>query len=171
MATKTKERLQSTDVVKAMGMETDQAKGVVQILSRVLADIQVLYVKTLNYHWNIVGPAFYSIHELLEEQYNALKQAGDQVAERIRMYGQPVIGSMKAFQAHATLQEKTEVQLLEIDSIQELADDHEAVVAALRQDITTCSEEYEDEGAADLLTALLQEHQKMAWMLRSIARS
>ncbi len=150
-----------------LGLKDDALEGVISILTRTLSDTQVLYVKTLNVHWNIVDPNFYGIHILLDEQYNALKEAGDQVAERIRSYGSPVIGSMSDFLAHTTLKEKKGAGMVEVAALHDLVADHEAVIRRLREDIDSCSEDYGDEGAADLLIAQLQVHQKMAWMLRA----
>ena len=150
-----------------LGLKGDALEGVISILTHTLSNVQVLYVKTLNVHWNIVDPNFYGIHILLDEQYNALKEAGDQVAERIRSYGSPVIGSMSDFLAHTTLKEKKGAGIVEVAALHDLVADHEAVIRQLREDIDTCSDDYGDQGAADLLTAQLQAHQKMAWMLRA----
>lgn len=150
-----------------LGLKDGAREGVISTLTRTLSDIQVLYVKTLNVHWNIVDPNFYGIHILLDEQYNALKEAGDQVAERIRSYGSPVIGSMSDFLAHTGLKEKKGAAIVEVAELHDLVDDHEAVIRQLRADIDACADKYGDQGAADLLTAQLQDHQKMAWMLRA----
>lgn len=150
-----------------LGLDTDAVEGVVTALTRTLADTQVLYVKTLNIHWNIVGSAFYGIHTLLDEQYNALKRAGDLIAERIRGYGVPVIGSMEEFLEHTSLEEKSGGQTVGAEALSELVADHETAIRQLRRSIELCEENYKDAGAADLLTAQMQEHQDMAWMLRS----
>lgn len=150
-----------------MGLSGDAVENVISTLTQALADIQVLYVKTLNVHWNIVGPSFYGIHSLLDEQYNALKADGDAVAERIRGYGVPVIGSMNEFLEQTRLKEKSGGQTVDIEALGELVTDHETVIRNLRKDIDSCAEEYGDQAAADLLTGQLQKHQDMAWMLRS----
>lgn len=150
-----------------LGLKSSAVGGVVTTLTRTLSDIQVLYVKTLNFHWNIVGPNFYGLHTLLDKQYNALKMAGDEVAERIRTYGVPVVGSMSEFLAHTSLTEKKGAGTIPETALGELVADHERVVRQLREDIDRCTEEYRDQGAADLLIQRLQEHQEMGWMLRS----
>ena len=162
-------KMQERETMK-IGLEEDAVEGVVAVLTRALADTQVFYVKTLNIHWNIVGPNFYSVHKLLDEQYNMLKDAGDEIAERIRSYGASAIGSMKEFLANTNLEEKEGNGSVQIDVLNELIADHETIVRKLREGIDQCSDTYEDEGAADLLTAHLQKHQEMSWMLRSFLR-
>lgn len=150
-----------------LGLEQSAVEGVVTCLTQALADTQVLYVKTLNVHWNIVDPNFYGIHTLLDEQYNALKAAGDKVAERIRTYGVPVIGSMSEFLAQTRLEETKGGEMVQVGALKDLIADHEAVIRQLREDIDRCTEEYGDQGAADLLIARMQDHQEMSWMLRA----
>lgn len=150
-----------------IGMDSDAIQGVVEILTRTLADTEVLYVKTLNFHWNIVGPNFYSVHLLLDAQYHELEKASDELAERIRSYGRPSAGSMSEFLAQASLNERTGDSVITSDMLDELVTDHEAAMRQLRDDIERCTEEFKDEGAADLLIKHLQIHQEMAWMLRS----
>lgn len=150
-----------------LGLKDGAVEGVISTLTRTLSDIQVLYVKTLNVHWNIVDPNFYGIHTLLDEQYNALKEAGDKVAERIRSYGSPVIGSMSDFLANTNLKEKKGAGMVEVAALADLVNDHETVIRQLRKDIDRCTDEYGDQGAADLLIAQLQAHQEMSWMLRA----
>ena len=162
-STKTKEK-HTVD----LGLPANAIKGVVSTLTRALSDIQVLYIKTLNVHCNIVDSSFYGVHILLDEQYNTLKSDGDEVAERIRTYGVPVIGSMEEFLAHTSLKERKGDQTVGIKALGELVADHEAFVRQLREDVGRCAEEYGDQGAADLLTGHLQKHQGMVWMLRAI---
>src|SRR5215211_4758805 len=89
-----------------IGLTADQRAGVVEILSRTLADLHVLYVKTRNYHWNVVGEHFRDLHKLLEEQYEQLSEAIDLVAERSRQLGAPALGTLKEFLNHASLKEQ-----------------------------------------------------------------
>lgn len=156
--------------MREIGLEDEAVEGVVEILKKTVANIQILYVKTLHYHWNIVGSEFYSIHTLLDEQYNALKEAGDSVAERIRGYGVPVVGRMADFLKDATIKETKTTGLVHAGDLAELVEDHEKIVRELREGIDRCAEEWKDQGAADLLTGLLQQHQDMAWMLRASSR-
>jgi starvation-inducible DNA-binding protein len=150
-----------------IGMDNDFIQSAVDILTRDLADIEVVYVKTLNMHWNIVGPNFYSVHLLLDEQYHALAKLADEVAERIRSYNRPAIGSLNEFLAHTSLNEKRGDSVVMTDALDQLVADHEAIMRQLRNDIKRCTEELHDQGAADLLIKQLQIHQQMAWMLRS----
>lgn len=150
-----------------LGLKESAVEGVVTCLTQALADTEVLYVKTMNVHWNIVDPNFYGIHTLLDEQYNSLKVAGGKIAERIRTYGVPVIGSMREFLAHTRLGETKGDQVVQVAALKDLISDHEALIRQLRQDIERCTEDYGDQGAADLLIARLQGHQEMSWMLRA----
>lgn len=162
--------IEGEDVMGDIGLEEDAVEGVVESLRQVLANIQVLYIKTLHYHWNIVGPEFFSVHKLLDDQYNALKEAGDAVAERIRGYGSPVQGRMADFLKNATIKETKTSGLIHASALAELVADHETIMRELRDAIDRCAEKWKDQGAADLLTGLLQQHQDMAWMLRSSVR-
>ena len=159
-ATKQRESLE-------IGMKKDAIDGVVTTLTRALSDVEILYVKTLNVHWNFVGPNFYSVHKLLDEQYNTLQGAADELAERIRSYGAPAAGSMAEFVGHSSLEEKKGDATVDTSALAMLVADHEAIVRQLRDDIDRCTEEFGDQGAADLLTAHLQQHQEMSWMLRA----
>jgi len=132
-----------------------------------LADEMVLYTRLRNYHWNVVGPQFQSLHELFEEQYTQLEKTIDETAERVRAYGAYAKGTMTEFTQMARLDEQPNTYPDARQMVQDLADDHEMMVRALREDIDTIDDEYDDVGAEDFLTALLQDHQEMAWMLRT----
>ncbi|MBC8076783.1 MAG: DNA starvation/stationary phase protection protein [Chloroflexales bacterium] len=147
-------------------MDGREQHAVVEILNRVLSDNEVLYNKTRKYHWNVTGRMFHSIHELLEEQYTALAKAGDEIAERSRSLGAPSIGTLKEFLECTTLQEDAGQYPHADQMLANLVTDHESVIRALRQDIDKC-EEYNDAGTADFLTQQMEDHEKMAWMLRA----
>jgi len=151
-----------------IGLEDEQRSSVVRILNMTLADQNVLYIKTRNYHWNVVGPHFRSIHALLEEQYTLLAAAADETAERVRQLGGRAIGTMQEFQQTARLQEQPGEYPEAHQMIRNLLNDHEAVIRQLRQDIETTDTELEDTPTSDFLTELAQQHEKMAWMLRSM---
>lgn len=140
---------------------------VVYHLNRILADANVLYIKTKNYHWNVQGPTFYSMHKLLEDQYEALDENIDVVAERIRALGGRPDGSFATFLQNTRLEEADGKTIAGDRIVEELVADHEAVIRHLREDIDTC-EEAGDHGTADLLTGFMRKHEKMAWMLRSL---
>jgi starvation-inducible DNA-binding protein len=150
-----------------IGISAEHRTAVNKLLAKNLADLHVLYVKTRNVHWNIVGARFQPLHEFFEGQYTAIAEAVDEVAERIRMLGGVAPGSMKEFLAAARLEEREGAPIDGDAALVALDADHEAVIRQLRKDIDKCAEEYEDQGTADFLTGLLRDHEKTAWMLRS----
>jgi starvation-inducible DNA-binding protein len=150
-----------------IGMKGQQREAVGQLLNGVLADQHVLYVKTRNFHWNVVGPQFHALHELLEEQYGALAKAADDVAERARALGTHANGTMAEFLRDARLKEDEGRGLTGSEMVERLVGDHEAVGRQMRKDIERCEDELDDVGTADLLTQLVQAHDKMGWMLRA----
>ena len=151
-----------------IGLSDEQRTGVVDLLNCNLADLHVLYVKTRNYHWNVVGPEFRDFHKLLEEQYEEIGEAIDLVAERVRKLGAPAMGSMQEYLKVARLEEQQGKLPDAMTMIANLRDDHEAIIRQLRKDADACEEQFEDMGTNDFLIGLMQEHEKMAWMLRSI---
>lgn len=138
-----------------------------EILNQLLADEFLLYTKTLNFHWNIEGSNFHSLHLFLDEQYNQLQTIIDQVAERIRNIGHFAKGSMKEFMQMASLNEQTGGAAVSEDMLQQLVDDHDAIIRKTRCLIYDFDEEYDDAGSADFITGIMKEHEKMAWMLRA----
>lgn len=154
-------------MVKAnINLEKNTIDKVSEILNRVLSDEYVLYTKTRNFHWNVTGFHFNDLHKFFEEQYEELNETIDEVAERIRMLGVYTKATMKHFLGNSSIKESEKY----IDSnkmIQELLLDHEKIIGMLRKDIEIVGE-IGDAGNDDFLTALLQKHEKMAWMLRSM---
>jgi len=149
-----------------IGLDEEVIASVVKILQTVLADEMVLYTKLRNYHWNVTGQTFSSLHVLFEQQYTQLEMTIDGIAERVRMYGAHAIGTMSAFIKTARLKE-SDGDLPDTNGmVKNLHDDHEMMVRNLRDDIEAL-DELDDVGAEDLLTGLLQDHQKMAWFLRT----
>ena len=140
-------------------------KQIAQNLRVMLADTYVLYVKTQNFHWNIVDPRFYSLHLFLEKQYKALAKSIDEIAERIRMLGERSPGSLREFLELTTLKESKGSQSGD-GMLKELVADHEKVIEPIRENITLF-QKLGDEGSADLLIDELRFHEKTAWMLRS----
>jgi starvation-inducible DNA-binding protein len=151
----------------AIGLTNDQRAGVAAILDRTLADLYVLYTKTRNYHWNVVGEHFRDLHKLLQEQYEQLDDAIDLVAERSRKLGALALGTLKEFLEHASLKEQPGDYPDSYTMLSNLCADHEAVIQWLRKSADDCEEKYHDMGTNDFLIGLMQEHEKMAWMLRS----
>ncbi|CAA7612244.1 Dps family protein [Magnetospirillum sp. SS-4] len=135
-------------------------------LARLLADTYTLYLKTHNFHWNVTGPMFNTLHLMFEAQYTELSLAVDLIAERIRALGFPAPGSYRQFAALTSLKEEDGVPSAE-DMIRILVKDQEAVVRTARS-IFPLVDEAHDEPSADLLTQRMQVHEKTAWMLRSL---
>jgi starvation-inducible DNA-binding protein len=149
-----------------IGLTDKQRSTVVDILNAVLADEFVLYVKTRNFHWNVVGTDFGELHKFFEEQYEALDEIADEVAERARSLGGEAAGSLKAFLETTRLKEHQGRRPGSAAMLKQLLLDHETVISQLRKDVATCSD-LGDEGTTDYLTGLMEQHEKMAWMIRS----
>lgn len=153
------------------GLSTENRKSVIERLNILLADEHLLYTKTRNYHWNVTGIHFAAMHELFEQQYNRLKLMADNIAERTRMLGGTAAGSMSEFLELTRLSETPGDVPSTPDMLANLLGDHEEIISNVRKDIEKCAEEFGDEGSADLLTAVMRDHEEMAWMLRSSQES
>ncbi len=149
------------------GINEHSRKGSSDILNNILADEFVLYTKTRKYHWNVTGMQFKALHEMFEEHYGDLEVKIDDVAERIRSLALFAPGSLKEFSALTRLKEEPTGNISAEEMIVQLVNDHETIIKELRVDIVKCEEEFNDVGTGDFLTALLVDHEKMAWMLRS----
>lgn len=154
-------------MVPNLGLSEENRRGVINVLNTVLADEHVLYTKLRNYHWNVVGPQFHALHEFFEEQYDKVKLIADEVAERARAHGGPAIGTLKEFSERSRLKEQPGEYPSANVMIESIVSDHEALVRHLREDAETCAEQFKDVATEDLLIGVLQEHEEMAWMLRS----
>jgi starvation-inducible DNA-binding protein len=150
-----------------IGLSDAQRQGVSEILTNVLADEFLLYTKTRNYHWNVVGPQFSELHAFFEDQYQQLNEVVDDTAERIRTFHVPAIGTLSEFLQRSRLKEHPGHYPEAKAMIADLLADHEALIRQLRVDLEACAEEYRDLGAQDFLLDLLERHEKMAWMLRA----
>ena len=150
-----------------IGLSEQVRERVISILNPTLADEHALYVKTRNYHWNVTGPQFHSLHEMLEEFYQKLAPLADDVAERVRQMGGRAIGTMAEFSQQTRLSEQPGDAPEARQMIENLLADHEQIIRDLRQDIDVCAEELNDQGTADFLTGLMEQHEKMAWMHRA----
>ncbi|MCB9761788.1 MAG: DNA starvation/stationary phase protection protein [Alphaproteobacteria bacterium] len=149
-----------------IGIPEAQRLAIVDGLSRLLADTYTLYLKTHNFHWNVTGPMFNTLHLMFEAQYNELALAVDLIAERIRALGAPAPGTYSAFAKLGSIPE-TEGVPKATDMIRLLVEAHEAVIRTARS-VFPDAEAASDEASADLLTQRLQVHEKTAWMLRSL---
>lgn len=148
-----------------IGMKDVERRAVTEKLSRLLADSYTLYLKTHNYHWNVTGPMFQTLHTLFETQYTELAVAVDDIAERIRALGERAPGSYREFAKLAEVKDAEGVPKAE-EMIRELAADHETVSRALMETFKEAGK-YSDEATISLVTARLEVHQKAAWMLRA----
>lgn len=147
------------------GLSNAAAKTVVELLAQTLANSYFLYLKTQNFHWNVVSKNFHSLHLLFESQYQELAEAVDEIAEHIRALGHPAPASFKQFSKLADIEESTHVPN-DVQMISELLSDHELICRNLRANIKV-AQEVGDESSADLMISRLQAHEKAAWMLRS----
>lgn len=149
-----------------IGISAANREAIAEGLSRLLADSYTLYLKTHNYHWNVTGPQFTTLHTLFETHYTELAAAVDEIAERIRALGHRSPGSYREFAELSVIPEDTD-QPNAREMIARLVEGQETVVRTARQ-IFPLVEEAADEPTADLLTQRMQVHEKNAWMLRSL---
>ncbi len=152
-----------------IGLSDSNRDGVVKLLIPLLADEYLLYTKTRNYHWNVVGPQFNDLHKFFEAQYEELDGFVDEVAERIRQLGALSPGTLAEFTKASRLKEHPGQHPAAKAMIAALLADHEAVIKTLRSDLTTAQDKLSDAGTCDFLTGLMEKHEKMAWMLRAFA--
>jgi len=154
------------DMTIDIGIDEADRKAIADGLSRLLADTYTLYLKTHNYHWNVTGPMFQTLHLMFETQYNELALAVDLIAERIRSLGAPAPASYRQFAALSSVLEDEDQPAAE-EMIRRLVAGQETVARTARS-VFPLVEEAHDEATADLLTQRLQVHEKTAWMLRSL---
>jgi len=150
-----------------IGIKEESISKVVEVLTKVLADEFVLYTKTKKAHWNVEGPDFYNKHLFFEQQYEALDEVVDAVAERIRTLGHYAAGTLKEYLALTHLTEESREKNDSTGYIKELLADHESILIHLRENINNFAAELHDAGTSDYITGLLENHEKMAWMLRA----
>jgi starvation-inducible DNA-binding protein len=149
-----------------IGIDAAEREKIASGLSRVLADTYTLYLKTHNYHWNVTGPMFQTLHLMFETQYDELALAVDLVAERIRALGLPAPGTYKEFLRLSTIREEEGVPMAQ-DMIRHLVQGHETVARTARE-VFRAADTASDQPTCDLLTQRMQVHEKTAWMLRSL---
>lgn len=149
-----------------IGIPESSRKQIAGGLARFLADTYTLYLKTHNYHWNVTGKMFQTLHLMFEAQYNELALAVDLVAERIRALGERAPGSYAEYSKLATIKEETGTPSAET-MVANLVAAHETVIRIARE-IMPMADEVHDEVTSDLLTQRMQVHEKTAWMLRSL---
>ena len=147
------------------GINTEDRAKIVESLSTVLADAYMLYLKTHNFHWNVTGPMFSSLHVMFEEQYTEQWNALDDIAERIRSLGHFAPATSRRYAELSSIKEEPEV-LSAKDMIRQLVDGNEILTRTLREGVKV-ADEHDDFPTADMLTARMDVHEKNAWMLRS----
>jgi starvation-inducible DNA-binding protein len=149
-----------------IGISSGDRQNIAEGLARLLADSYTLYLKTHNFHWNVTGPMFNTLHLMFEEEYTELATAVDEIAERIRALGHPAPGSYKQYLKLSSVPEETGVPSAE-EMIKQLVEAHEQTAKTART-VFPAAESAQDEATADLLTQRMQVHEKTAWMLRSL---
>jgi len=149
-----------------IGISEQDRKEIAEGLSRLLADTYTLYLKTHNFHWNVTGPHFETLHNMFEEQYKALAEAVDAIAERIRALGFPAPGTYAEFGKLASVKEEPGVPAAE-DMIRRLLEGHEAVARTARSLLPAVNRAH-DEPTLNLVSDRMQAHEKTAWMLRAM---
>lgn len=152
-----------------IGISEKNRREVTRILNRLLSDEYVLYTKTRNYHWNVTGQNFSELHKFFEEQYEALDDIIDEVAERARSLGGRSLGTLGEFLKETSLGESPRDYPNSRKVLANLLADHEMLIIRLRGDLEACVSKYGDMGTSDFLTGLMERHEKMAWMLRAFS--
>jgi starvation-inducible DNA-binding protein len=149
-----------------IGISEDHRRSIADGLSRLLADTYTLYLKTHNFHWNVTGPQFQTLHLMFETHYTELSVAVDDIAERIRALGFPAPATYREFAQLTSIKEPENVPPAE-EMVRQLVEGHETVVRTARQ-VFPSADEAHDGPTAGLLADRMQVHEKTAWMLRSI---
>ena len=148
------------------GISRENMQKITNILNDNLADEYVLLTKTKNYHWNVEDPRFNDLHKFFEEQYELLATAVDEIAERVRAVGGKSRATLKEFISSSQIKEDVGSFPDADTMLGNLLSDHEVIIKTLRKNINEC-QDLNDEGTANFLTDKMEEHEKMAWMLRS----
>jgi starvation-inducible DNA-binding protein len=156
----------SSPITIDIGISGQDRAAIAEGLAKLLADSYTLYLKTHNYHWNVTGPMFNTLHLMFEQQYTEMALAVDLIAERIRALGHPAPGSYRAYAALTDIKEEDDSPDA-AEMIRRLVAGQETVVRTARS-VFPLVDEAHDEPTADLLTQRMQVHEKNAWMLRSL---
>jgi starvation-inducible DNA-binding protein len=150
-----------------IGITDSNRQAIAAELSKILADEYVLYTKTRNAHWNVEGADFYDKHKFFEGQYEQIDDFIDNVAERIRSLGHYAPATLKLMLELTHLTEESRAKNDSAGFIAELLADHESIIIHLRENINRFANEFNDLGTSDFITGLMEDHEKMAWFLRS----
>jgi starvation-inducible DNA-binding protein len=162
-----KSKVNTINIGINIGISEKDRAAIAAGLSRLLADTYTLYLTTHNFHWNVTGPMFNTLHQMFMVQYTELWAAVDPIAERIRSLGHPAPGSYAQFSALASLPDAPSTPPKAMEMVRILVDGHEAVARTARS-IFALADKASDEPTADLLTQRLTVHEQTAWMLRSL---
>ncbi|MEO6015887.1 MAG: Dps family protein [Polaromonas sp.] len=150
-----------------IGISEKDRAAIAKGLSRLLADTYTLYLTTHNFHWNVTGPMFNTLHQMFMVQYTELWAAVDPVAERIRSLGHPAPGSYAQFGKLASIPDAPATPPKALEMVRILVQGHEAVARTARE-LFAIADKASDEPTSDLLTQRLTVHEQTAWMLRSL---
>ena len=147
------------------GMDRKDRRELAKMLTQIIGSSHVLYAKVRGVHWNVVGPAFYSLHKMTEEEYEDLNDAIDDMAERIRAIGFSAPTGLKEMLENSVISDQTKL-LPANDMVKELVEDHEKMARLIRDGVAA-AEDVEDVKTADMLTERIGVHEEAAWMLRA----
>ncbi len=150
-----------------IGISDENRQAVAVQLTKLLADEYVLYTKTRNAHWNVEGPDFHSMHLFFESQYEQLDDIMDGVAERIRSIGHFAPATLKSFLNLTHLTEVVDSKNDSLTFLKELLEDHFSIIEFIRGNIEPFASKYGDYGSSDYITGLMEQHEKLAWMLKA----
>jgi starvation-inducible DNA-binding protein len=153
-----------------IGIARDSLKKIANMLNDDLADEYLLLTKTKKYHWNVVDPRFNDLHKFLDEQYEQISVAVDDIAERVRALGEKTKATLNEFISSSQIREDPGSYPDADSMLRNLLVDHETIIKTLRKHIEEC-QQLKDEGTANFLTDKMEEHEKMGWMLRSFLPS
>ena len=154
------------DVKTDIGVKDDARRKLVETLNMRLCDEYVLYTKTRKYHWNVIGPRFHQLHEFFKEQYEALDEMVDEIAERARQLGGKSLGTLDEFVRYSSINEEPGRNPDAHTMISNLLKDHERIIKTLRKNADE-AEDLEDMATNDFFLVAVEKHEKMAWMLRA----
>jgi len=157
---------QSNNMKPEIGISEKNRDKSIKVLSALLADEMVLYVKTRKFHWNVSGNSFMEFHKLFQSQYTELEEVVDAVAERISKLGGNAIGTLSEFKELTQLKESPAEYPEQKEMLKELLSDHETIVIQLRTEIEEFSTKSKDSGSTDFLTKLMEQHETTAWVIR-----
>ncbi|MFW5802151.1 MAG: Dps family protein [Spirochaeta sp.] len=149
-----------------IGIENKESTAVAKALNQYLADLRTLHTKTQNFHWNLIGANFFTLHEKYEEFYDFLAEEIDTIAERILSLGQRPLASLKDFLSITEINEVPSTPIDGPNSAKQVLDDFEYIIRLLRDSISV-AEDNNDPGTADMLTASIENYEKHTWMLRA----